>query len=397
MGLPTITLATGQSISVSALPFVAYNLIYNEWFRDENLCPLVPVKTLSSDAHQTEDYVLLRRGKRHDYFTSALPWPQKNGASQNLFGFSSNVFAPLIVPNNSTGGSTAPIYKAAATSLVPLPPLNWGNENPQNQIFADLGQATNATINTLRLAFATGRLLERDARGGTRYVETLRAHFGVNPPDARMQRPEYLGGGTTHLNMSPVPQTSATQLSGSTTPLGQLGGIGTAVGRHGFTRSFVEHGVVIGLINARSDLTYQQGIPRWYSRRTRYDFYWPAFAYLGEQTILRKEIFANGSASDSNIFGYQERWGEYRHHLSTICGYFTSGIEGTIDYWHLAQNFAEAPQLGQAFIQANSPMSRVLAAGSKAKGQQFLLDSAWTNICARPLPMYSVPGNLDRF
>lgn len=391
LGLPIQPLAAGASFSVTAFPFRAYVKIYNDWFRDEDLIP--PVNELTGNGPtESAVYSLFKRGKRYDYFTSSLPWPQKGGASQQLFGFGAQ--APLVTLNNQFVGSNTVLRPAAGAGLY------LGSDAADRRLYADLSQASQATINTLRLAFATGRLLERDARGGTRYTETLRAHFGVNPPDARLQRAEYLGGGTTHLNMSPIPQTSSTYdpdgSSGS--PLGSLGAFANAVGRHGFTRSFVEHGLVMGIIEARADLTYSQGIPRWMWRRTRYDFYWPAFAFLGEQSIQNREIYMSGTAStDDAIFGYQERWAEYRYHLSTINGYFTPGISGSLDYWHLSQAFSATPKLNRQFIEDDMPIGRVLAMGNVSPGLQFLLDSAWTNRCARPVPMYSIPGNLDRF
>jgi hypothetical protein len=265
-------------------------------------------------------------------------------------------------------------------------------------LYADLSAATSATINQLRQSFQIQKLLERDARGGTRYTEIIRAHFGVVSPDARLQRPEYLGGGSTTININPIAQTSATNLSGGTTVLGNLAAMGTALaGGHGFTQSFVEHGVIIGLVSVRADLTYQQGLPRMWSRSTRYDFYFPAFATLGEQAILNKEIYTTGASTDNDVFGYQERWAEYRYKPSQITGLFRSTTTGTLDAWHLAQKFTSLPTLNTTFIQDTPPVSRVVAVGAAANGQQFLFDSFFDVTMARPMPMYSVPGLIDHF
>jgi len=265
-------------------------------------------------------------------------------------------------------------------------------------LYADLSAATAATINQLRQSFQIQKLLERDARGGTRYTEILRAHFGVQSPDARLQRPEYLGGGSTPINIQPIAQTSGTGASGQTTPLGNLAAYGTYLAPgHGFTQSFVEHGYVIGLVSVRADLTYQQGLRRHWSRSTRYDYYFPAFAMLGEQAILNKEIYVTGGATDSQVFGYQERWAEYRYNPSEITGLFRSTSAGTIDPWHYAQKFTSLPTLNSTFIQDTPPLSRNLAVGAAANGQQLLLDAFFNINAARPLPMYSVPGLIDHF
>jgi len=262
-----------------------------------------------------------------------------------------------------------------------------------------LSAATAATINQLRQSFQIQKLLERDARGGTRYTEIIRAHFGVASPDARLQRPEYLGGGTTNINISPIAQNSATGLSGSTTPIGNLAAFGTFLGReHGFTQSFVEHGYVIGIVAVRADLTYQQGLRRHWSRSTRYDYYFPAFATLGEQSILNKEIYVTGNTTqDNQVFGYQERWAEYRYNPSEITGLFRSTSAGTIDPWHYSQKFTSLPTLNTTFIQDTPPLSRNLAIGASANGQQLLLDAFFNTTAARPMPMYSVPGLIDHF
>jgi len=264
---------------------------------------------------------------------------------------------------------------------------------------ADLSTATAATINQLRQSFQIQKLLERDARGGTRLTEIIRAHFGVISPDARLQRPEYLGGSSTPVNINPIAQTSATAITGGNTPLGMLGGMGTALGkRSGFTQSFTEHGYVIGLVSVRADLTYQQGLQRHWSRETRYDFYFPAFAHLGEQSVLTKEIYCTGNTTvDDTVFGYQERWAEYRYDPSMITGLFRSTASGTLDAWHLAQKFTTPPTLNDTFIKDTPPLSRTLAVGTAANGQQFIFDSFIQNRMARPMPLYSVPGLIDHF
>ena len=401
MGLPTAGQVTaGNTVSHCAFWPRAYNLIWNEWFRDENLQNSVTVD--KGDGPDTvTNYTLLRRGKRKDYFTSALPWPQK-GASVTLpLGNS----APIRV-NTSTnenvsaldaGGTARNLTKQAVGNYINLDTTN--PTIPFTQpLYADLSQATAATINQLRQSFQIQKLLERDARGGTRYTEIIRSHFGVVSPDSRLQRPEYLGGGTTTININPISQTSGTGLTGQTTPLGNLAAMGTALAHnHGFTQSFTEHGVIIGIVSVRADLTYQQGLQKMWSRSTRYDFYFPAFAMLGEQSVLNKEIYVTGGISDSDVFGYQERWAEYRYYPSRISGLFRSTAAGTIDPWHLAQKFTALPTLNSTFIQDTPPVSRIVAVGASANGQQFIFDSFFDVKKARPMPMYSVPGLIDHF
>jgi len=402
LGLPTVgQVGNSNTVSHNALPVRAYNLIFNQWFRDENLQNSVTVdKGDGPDTTPASNYTLLRRGKRHDYFTGSLPWPQKGGTAVSIPLGTKAPIRTDMAGGPSNGLSiigNAGTYKELTTNTsgykVSYDPSV--SSTDAYSLYADLSAATAATINQLRQSFQIQKLLERDARGGTRYTEIIRSHFGVVSPDARLQRPEYLGGGSTPINLTPIPQTSATDGS---TPLGNLAAYGTYLAnRHGFSQSFVEHGYVIGIISVRADLTYQQGLRKMWSRNTRYDFYFPVFAMLGEQAVLNKEIYCDGSANDSAVFGYQERWAEYRYNPSQITGLFKSTSAGTIDPWHYAQKFASLPTLNSTFIQDTPPLARNLAVGSAANGQQLLLDAFFDIRAARPLPLYSVPGLIDHF
>jgi len=389
-----------NSLEYNSLHFRAYNLIYNEWFRDENLQDSVVVDTDNGPDTYT-DYTLLRRGKRYDYFTSCLPFPQKGPDVELPLGTT----APLTRINNAPqtrayvqgtntlSGVIAPASFGvdASSTLVNLATAQLMIDN-SNGMVADLSAATAATINDIRLAFQTQKLYERDARGGTRYTEIVKSHFGVTSPDARLQRPEYLGGGSTPVIVNPVAQTSATS---GTNALGDLAAYGVCgFNNHGFTYSATEHCLLLGLVSVRADLNYQQGLERMWSRQTRLDYYWPVLGHIGEQAVLNKEIFAQGTATDDLVFGYQERYAEYRYKPSTITGLFRSDATSTLDAWHLAQDFAALPALNEEFIVENAPMTRIKAVSTEP---DFLFDGFFSYVTARQMSVYAVPGLVDHF
>lgn len=428
MGIPTGV----ANLSVSALPFRAYALICNEWFRDENLCDPLVVPTGdatvagSNTVASVEDYAKgatpYKAAKYHDYFTSCLPAPQKGpdvmiglSGEANVFG---NGYTLGWTNGSLTGGTrsgsslgdqnvkvgTLLSGNASSGSSNEMPGGDgklWGIvqksqvENPAySGLIADLSTATSATINQLRLAFQIQKLYEKDARGGTRYTEILKTHFGVTSPDSRLQRPEYLGGNRVPININQVVQNSAT-VEGET-PLGNVGGYSVTSDTHSdFRQSFTEHGFVIGVMVARYDHTYQQGIERFWSRKTRFDYYWPVLANIGEQAVLNKEIYAQGTDEDDEVFGYQEAWGDYRYKPNRVTGEMRSQYAQSLDVWHLGDDYDKLPSLSAEWIvEDKTNVDRVLAVTSTNANQLFA-DLYVKNQTTRPMPMYSIPGLVD--
>lgn len=430
-GLPTGV----EGISVSALPFRAYALIVNEWFRDQNLQdPLVvPVDDATVQGVNSGTFVsdVAKGGKPyiaakyHDYFTSCLPSPQK-GPDVTL-SVASQGDMPVVAKSDfvpysswpSDGGPKVPAYfvgtsgndwNSGASSgfsnlmLSTNRGVGHGSSGatgwseyayPANLWAVNPGNAIVATINQLRMAFQIQKLYERDARGGTRYIEILKSHFGVTSPDARLQRPEYLGGNRIPINVNQVIQQSGTG-AGADTPQGTVVGMSQTTDSHAdFIKSFTEHGYIIGVMVARYDHTYQQGIERLWSRKTRFDFYWPVFANIGEQAVKNKEIFAQGTAEDDQVFGYQEAWSDYRYKPNRVTGEMRSSYTQSLDVWHLADDYDRLPALSDSWIREDkNTVDRVLAVKSTVSNQLFA-DIYIKNRATRPMPMYSIPGLID--
>lgn len=455
-GLPTKV----SNYTHQVLPLRAYNLIFNEYYRDENLQNSLPVWTgdadpkvdpttgvesTNSDAVPYQ-YKLMRRNKRYDYFTSALPGLQKGPAvgigisggdngrlpvhglaihRQNGNNFTSTddsialnygsdqVYASIDAGFTTGSGNVnagtqgtyvsqgptyaswtgTPVSQSAGSQTVASTPALDANNWP---IYVDLGSASSVTINSLRNAITLQQWFEKNARYGTRYVEAVQGHFGVHVGDYRAQRPVYLGGSKSYVSVNPVVQNSSTD---NTSPQGNLAAYAlSADTKTLFTRSFAEHGWIIGLVSATADLTYQQGLDRCWSRFSRYDYYWPTFAHLGEQPIYNKELYcqndnvksSDGTVSQNDVpFGYQERYAEYRYKPSKITGLFRSNATGTLDCWHLSQKFDNLPTLNETFIQSNTPIDRALAVPDQP---DFICDFYFSLRCIRPMPIYSVPG-----
>lgn len=405
-GIPTKVVA----LEHSSLWHRAYNLIYNQWFRDENLINS-KVVDVDDGPDTPAAYVLLKRGKRRDYFTSCLPWPQKGTAVEIPLGTTAPIVATgSIWWKEATGARTGNMayntgtvtrYTEASGNLLTGDVMQY-----HDGLEVDLSTATAATINSLREAFQLQKMFERDARGGTRYIELIRSHFGVISPDARLQRPEYIGGGTSMVNVHPIANTTGVTAANSPTGAnkfqGDLSAMATVTASgHGFVKSFTEHCLLIGLINVRADLTYCQGLNRMFSRTTRYDFFWPSLANIGEQAVLNKEIYCQGPAggtNDDDVFGYIPRYDEYRFKPSQLTGLYRFNATGTLETWHLAQEFGALPALADAgvgtFITDDAPVDRVIAVPAQP---HFLFDSYFNYTCVRPMPTYSVPGLIDHF
>lgn len=397
-----------NAYQVSALPFRAYRIIWNEWYRDQNLQDSIDV-SLGDDGGQIAQQNLLKRNKRHDYFTSSLPFRQKGdpvsiplAGDAPLVGIgplageliTAGTTSILETGKNDPGGLGTQYTDAWRADTASFGIASDGQTPPYPAAYADLTQASTITVSDLRTAFQIQKLLERDARGGTRYIELVLSHFAVRSDDARLQRPEYLGGGHGYVNVNPVVNTVGSDNTGQLLPQGELAAYAVGVLKGGFKKSFTEHGHVLGLLSTRADLTYQQGVNRMWFRQTRYDFYWPALAHLSEQAVLNREIWADGQSEDVEVFGYQEIWAEMRYKPSLVTGKFNSENEASLDVWHLSQDFSSRPALNGSFVTENPPIKRVVAVPSEP---DFLADIWFDFKCTRPLPVYSVPGLIDHF
>jgi hypothetical protein len=430
MGIPTGV----ENLSVNALPFRAYALIMNEWFRDQNLTdPLnIPVDDATVQGVNTGTYVSdvakgglpFKASKYHDYFTSCLPAPQKGPdvtiqtaqlgnapvvpmnkpVPKDLLNYPYNVYIPNgngdfeagyhagSVHKNAFGGA----YWLADTGNANLDPtIDNGVAGYPANLWAQFDNTVSvATINELRTAFQIQKLYERDARGGTRYIEILKSHFGVTSPDARLQRPEYLGGSRVPININQVIQQSST--AEGTTPLGDTAAYSLTTDVHGdFMKSFVEHGFVIGVMVARYDHTYQQGIERFWSRKSRFDYYWPVLANIGEQAVLNKEIYAQGTAQDNEVFGYQEAWADYRYKPNRVAGEMRSAYAQSLDVWHLGDDYSQLPKLSDQWIREDKANVNRVIAVSDQNANQLFADIYIQNRTTRPMPLYSIPGLID--
>lgn len=389
-------LPTGISVKSTNYFGRAYNLIWNEWFRSEDLQNSVTVDT-GDGPDSAANYVLLKRGKRFDYFTSCLPWTQKGSEVSLPLGTTAPVYG-----GGSTGAAidvlsaAGGVYRrmdASGTNLT----LSATAGNSSQALTVDLSAATAATINSLRSAIQLQAFYERDARGGTRYVELVKSHFNVNDPEGLIQiRPIYLGGNSDNINIHPIAQTSGTAASGTTTPLGNLAAMGTVVANSGFTKSFTEHGIILGLMSVRADLNYQKGLDKMFTRGLggRFDFYFPSFANIGEQAVLNKEIYYNNDANDNLVFGYNEAYADLRFKRNTITGLLRSQAAGTLDIWHLAQKFTSLPTLNSTFIQSDTDIDRVIATPSQP---HFIIDVYNDLTSVRAMPTWGTPASLLRF